>query len=762
MKYLGMKNRRHKLLFAFGLCLGAGFLAQAKTISAKTEANVMVELTFKGARSHADPFNDVDLDAVFTDPSGRELRVPGFWDGTNTWKIRYSSPLTGKHRFRTESSDSRDQGLHGVTGTVEVKPYHGNNPALARGPLRLSGDRRYLEHADGSPFFWMGDTWWMGLCHRLQWPEEFKILTADRKKKGFNVIQIVTGLYPDMHPWDPRGANEAGFPWETNYTAIRPEYFHAVDARFQHLVDEGFTICIFGAWGHYISGMGVDKARQHWRYLIARYGAWPVVWSAAGEANLPWYMVKDFPFDDRKQAHDWMEVMRYIRTTDPFHRLLTVHPTGLHRMSSRNVTDDPALLDIDLLQTPHGMRDAVVETVKTVRQSYEDTPIMPVINGEAAYEMLTVAKGVIPTEWTRRMFWLCMMNGTAGHTYGANGIWQCNRKDHPHGASPPAGSPATGYGIVPWDEAMNFPGSSQECFGKQLFEQYPWQKFKPHPEWAQFVVKTSFPFGASQWIWFPEGNPAKDAPAAKRFFRRTFVLPEGKIIESARLRLTADDRFTASLNGRGIGSAANFKIGKLFNDLGRLLKSGTNTLAIMAENMPTEKENPAGLLGRLEIKFSDGQLFGLATDAEWRASTNGLTNWTSTAFDDSDWTNAMTLGKYGADPWKEVDESNNEGVNGPQTMGISGVMRIIYAPDSEEILVKDLGRRATYLVNRFDPFTGEKTAYSPIQADKDGSWRFSPPAGCQHDWVLILEAKSPAFYGRRDLASTSHARQSRE
>ena len=33
--------------------------------------------------------------------------------------------------------------------------------------------------------------------------------------------------------------------------------------------------------------MGVEKVKQHWRYLIARYGAWPVVWCAAGEANLP-------------------------------------------------------------------------------------------------------------------------------------------------------------------------------------------------------------------------------------------------------------------------------------------------------------------------------------------------------------------------------------------------------------------------------------------------------------------------------------------
>ena len=54
------------------------------------------------------------------------------------------------------------------------------------------------------PFFWLGDTWWMGLTKRLLWPEGFKLLTADRVKKGFTVIQIVAGLYPDMVPFDSR------------------------------------------------------------------------------------------------------------------------------------------------------------------------------------------------------------------------------------------------------------------------------------------------------------------------------------------------------------------------------------------------------------------------------------------------------------------------------------------------------------------------------------------------------------------------------
>jgi hypothetical protein len=47
------------------------------------------------------------------------------------------------------------------------------------------------------------------------------MLAEDRKRKGFNVVQIVAGLYPDMHPFDPRGANEAGFPWEEKKASRR-------------------------------------------------------------------------------------------------------------------------------------------------------------------------------------------------------------------------------------------------------------------------------------------------------------------------------------------------------------------------------------------------------------------------------------------------------------------------------------------------------------------------------------------------------------
>ena len=442
-----------------------------------TEANVATEMRFLSGRTYADPFNEVSLDVLFTGPNGQERRVPAFWAGNNVWKVRYASPVTGMHRFRSICSERQDQGLHGVSGTVEIKNYTGSNPLLLHGPLRVDESHRYLQHLDQTPFLWLGDTWWMGLCHRLQWPEEFKTLAADRKGKGFNVIQIVAGLYPDMPPFDPRGANENGFPWETNYARIRPQYFDAADQRLGYLVEQGLMPCVVGAWGYFMPWMGVERMKAHWRYLIARYSAWPVVWCAAGEANLPWYLASGFPYDDRKQVSDWTEILRFIRATDPFHRPLTIHPTAIKRYTARHATDDAELLDFDMLQTPHGRAEAVPITLNAIRESFADKPRMPVIDGEASYEMLN---DNLPTEWTRRMFWLCMMNGAAGHTYGANGIWQCNRPEQPHGASPHGGS----YGKIPWNQAMQLPGSRQLGLAKAFLQKYPWNRFEPHPEWV--------------------------------------------------------------------------------------------------------------------------------------------------------------------------------------------------------------------------------------------------------------------------------------
>jgi hypothetical protein len=701
--------------------------------------NRMKEWTFTSTKSYADPFNEVQLDMLVTAPDGSQSRVPAFWGGNQTWRVRYSSPQPGTHRWKLECSDKANPDLHGVGGTLELKPYTGENPLYRHGFVRVAPDKRHFEYTDGTPFFWLGDTWWMGLCHRMKWPDDVKKLATDRKEKGFNVIQIVAGLYPDMHPFDPRGANEAGFPWEKDYARIRPEYFDAADQRLQYLADEGFTPCIVGAWGYFMPWMGVDRVKQHWRYLIARYGAMPVVWCAAGEANLPWYLAKGFPYDDRKQVTDWTEVMRYIRATDPYHRPLTIHPTGIGRLSARHCTDDLALLDFDMLQTPHGERAAVAPTIATVRESYADHPIMPVIDGEASYERLM---DTIKSEWTRQMFWICMTNGAAGHTYGANGIWQVNRRGQPHGPSPHHAPGSTGYGVIPWDEAMNLPGSTQVGLGKKLFEKYDWQKFHPHPEWAGYASdNASLKPAWGHWIWFDEGDPTTSAPVEKRFFRKTFELPDGAKPTAAMLNVAADDRFTAYLNGKRIGSRNGWESPEPL-DVAAVLKAGTNILAIEAENLPAPvTANPAGLLCGLRIQIEGGKTIDIQSDASWRStkSVNASSpDWITAARDDG-WTPAKDLGPYGCKPWGKFHSTPS---SGPFATGIPEKIRVIYVPDPRPIQVSHLEPSVQYRAQAFDPSNGKTTDLGPVTPNEQSQWTAKKPTDSNSaDWVLILERK---------------------
>lgn len=443
-----------------------------------TMQNCVIEWSYISERVYSDPFNEVELSIIFTDPDGEERIVPAFWAGGNTWRVRYASYKLGRHTFRSICSDPSNSSLNDQKGELEVVPYDGDNPLFKHGPIRVSRDRRYLEHIDGTPFFWLGDTWWMGLCKRLSWPEEFQILTDDRIKKGFSVIQIVAGLYPDMPPFDQRGANEAGFPWDKDYVRINPNYFDMADLRISWLVRSGLVPCIFGCWGYYLPWMGIEKMKMHWRYLVARYSAYPVVWCLAGEYDMPYYLSREREKDRDLQRKGWIEVGRYLRKIDPYHRPVTIHP-GTY---ARENTAISGVLDFDMLQTGHS-DDSLKNTVFRVQQSYNGEPRMPVVNGEVCYEGIG---GQCREHVQRLMFWASMLNGACGYTYGANGLWQVNKKGEPFGPSPHG----MRWGDTPWEEAYKLPGSKQLGIARRLLERYQWWRFEPHQEWIGVEISS--------------------------------------------------------------------------------------------------------------------------------------------------------------------------------------------------------------------------------------------------------------------------------
>ena len=448
--------------------------------------NLVSEITLSSNLSYKNPFNEVELNIYMIDPNGKELVIPAFWAGKNTWKFRYASSTIGEHKFKTVCTKKTDTGLNGKTGIIKISKYSGENKLFRHGRLKVSeklsdnleqNNRKIITHLDGTPFLWLGDSWYSAFTDRFRWPDIFKILTEDRVQKGFSVIQLTAGLFPGFgEEFNEYERNEAGYVWDNNFDCINPSYFDMSDIKIFWLVESGIIPCIFGSWGYYINWLGIEKMKKHWRYIIARWGAYPVVWSLAGETRLPYYpnlFIESSKKEEmiREQEKGWVEVAKYVRKTDSFKNILTTHPsTGDEGFSTKHMFWEPSLFDIEMLHTGHSIKN----TIETLNKSLSKISSIPVINGEVCYE------GFLGSNFQntqRFLFWTHMLSGGAGYTYGADGIWGF-RSDEDY--KDEAGK----FSSLTWSEAMNLPGSYQIGLAKKFLEKLEWYKFERHPEWV--------------------------------------------------------------------------------------------------------------------------------------------------------------------------------------------------------------------------------------------------------------------------------------
>lgn len=434
----------------------------------KRNAVATISLTATGR--YANPFRATELTATFTSSQGRAITVPGFWDGGDSWRVRFAWPEDEVFTYATSSSDP---GLNAQSGTVTVQGANHQTVFTREGPVTIARDQRHFAHKSGAPFAWLGDTWWMGLTRRLPL-DGFRQLIQDRVAKGFTVIQIIAGLYPDMDWYDERGEGDAGYPWDREFNAINPAYFQQMDRRLSLLVEAGLMPCVVGFWGYFMDFAGAEVLRLHWRNLIARYGAWPVAWCVAGEGLMPYYVNRDEIEDMdawlRTRAAAWSDMARWLRRYNGLERPITIHPTQFGRQQ----VDDPTTLDFEMLQTGHGGFPALTSTIDMLEASIPAAPTMPVIISEVNYEGILESSG---PEIQRFLYWSSFLSGSSGFTYGANGLWQVNGDEIPYGTSPHG----MAWGGPSWQDASQLGGSRQIGLAKQLLDAYPWWTVRPTP-----------------------------------------------------------------------------------------------------------------------------------------------------------------------------------------------------------------------------------------------------------------------------------------
>ena len=158
------------------------------------------------------------------------------------------------------------------------------------------------------------------------------------------------------------------------------------------------------------------------------------------------------------------------------------------------------------------------------------------------------------------------------------------------------------------------------------------------------ACSSAFAAATPEWIWHPN-NGARPADQEVRYFRKTFTL-DGPA-RRATLAVSADNKFTAYLNGAKIGSGTEWSAFPKF-DIKANVKPGENVIAIEAQN----DGGSAGLLAEIDVATEEGTRTKVVTDATWQTGTAADAGWQTAAFKPTAaWVAPKSLGKLGVQPW---------------------------------------------------------------------------------------------------------------
>ena len=345
-----------------------------------------------------------------------------------------------------------------------------------RGFIRVHATGRFFEYADGTPFYWLGDTLWAAHTLRCDLEKSLPKYLKDRKAKGFSVIQMVAGRptadveseegtsYKDYSP--KQFINEGGAPFIERYDTINPTYFSYLDKRIMLMLDMGFVPCIMGVWGQELKSMKLKPLKQFLRYIVARYAAYNVFWSPAGEYLFTW------------DVEAWRELGEDIDCYDPYK-----HPTSVHSIAphsgSRHYQSE-SWYDFNLIQVGHVLSfKNFMEVLPMI--DYKLQPTKPTIMSESWYENhpnRVHDDGIwINDKDIRFAAYVSLLQGCVGQTYGAHGIWSFYNGEEPDKWRDDERPDL-------WTNDLDLPGSMQMKHLRTLMETLEWWNLEPHPEWT--------------------------------------------------------------------------------------------------------------------------------------------------------------------------------------------------------------------------------------------------------------------------------------
>lgn len=373
------------------------------------------------------------------------------------------------------------------------------SPWQQHGTLQASKNGHTIQHQDGTPFLWIGDTGW-GMFQQLT-REEVDHYLDNRQKLGFTVIQSVVFWYPHgggIKSGPHNAANAYGHrPFsgdEDSPDTAEPllvkggspespnDYWDHVDYIIGAIKKRNMYLALLPCWGRaYITPQfggaheefTEEEARTYGAFLGKRFQQEPhILWVLGGDAKA---QTKDY--DKRHIFRAMAEgIAQGVTGQQPAWNqahpawnqvFMTYHPDGAPSVNSSDWFHEDAWL------TANGVEvwKEVDQVYPTMLSEYQlNKPIKPSLFLEGSYEFGTYRHecGWVTPVRVRRQFYHTFFAGGAGHTYGAGPIWAMRGT---------GGDYNCGY---TWKQALDFPGAAQVAgVAKAFLLEHQWSEWIP-------------------------------------------------------------------------------------------------------------------------------------------------------------------------------------------------------------------------------------------------------------------------------------------
>ncbi len=329
---------------------GVLFLLAAGTSARAVDGPIRVakwstyELSFQAIGSYANPYTSgPELTGTFSGPGGVSKTVSGFWDGGDTFKIRFTPTAEGSWAYKTHSSD---RGLDNKSGAIDC----GKPEAASRGFLRIDPQHRTsFVWDDGTRYFMMGQTYY-DIVKKGVWAADdpakwHSVSEAIDKSVDYRMNKIRLNVYPcnDYPVHDERNDYPDVQPYNVSSGKIDRDslnvaYWRTLDRLVQYMGSKGVVADLIVTQPYDKNRMfGTEAQNDRFvRYVVSRYSAY---------ANVIWCMSNEWEKSSRKKAgvyvypnpqkgDDLSRMGSLVRNGDPWmSQGAALRPLSIHNMS---------------------------------------------------------------------------------------------------------------------------------------------------------------------------------------------------------------------------------------------------------------------------------------------------------------------------------------------------------------------------------------------------------------------------------------------